>query len=105
MKHKSILHQNDGTCFLCIMLDGNEMIHRTIHEHHIFGGPNRSLSEVEGLKVYLCLRHHIDGPEAVHNNIRNMRYLQQIGQQAFESTHSRAEFMQKFGRNYLEDEE
>ena len=74
---------------------------RNLQEHHIFGGPNRPVSEAEGLKCWLCLEHHTRGPEAVHNNIRNMRILQQDAQQAYEKTHTREEFVRLIGRNYL----
>lgn len=74
-----------------------------VHEHHIFGGSNRDKSEAEGLKVYLCLDHHINGKEAVHNNAELMRELRQDGQKAFEQNHTREEFMELFGKNYLED--
>lgn len=104
--HKpSILHTKDGTCYLCMRLDQNSGKHKVLHEHHVFGGSNRSISEAEGMKVYLCLRHHIDGPEAVHNNQRNMRIIQEEAQRAFESTHTREQFMERFGRNYLGDKE
>lgn len=100
-KHKqSILHQRDGTCFLCI-LNSDYRYHKVLHEHHIFGGANRPISEAEGLKVYLCVPHHVDGPEAVHNNADNMLLLRQIGQKGFEKTHSREEFMELIGKNYL----
>jgi len=100
--HKdSILHRKDGTCYLCVKLHGDDSYHEVLHEHHIFGGANRDHSEAEGLKVYLCLAHHTEGPEAVHKNAEVMRSLQQEGQQAFEEEHSREEFMQMFGRNYL----
>lgn len=100
---KSILQQKDGRCYLCMKLKGDTRLHQVTHEHHIFGGSNRGRSEAEGLKVYLCLQHHIDGPEAVHNNKKHMRILQQDGQREFEKTHSREEFMQIFGRNYLDE--
>lgn len=45
------MQQKDGVCYLCAKLNGDIRLHRTLHEHHIFGGPNRSLSETEGLKV------------------------------------------------------
>lgn len=57
------------------------------------------------MKVYLCLEHHTSGPAAVHNNHENMRLLQQDGQRAYERTHTREEFMARFGRNYLGDEQ
>lgn len=104
--HKaSILHSKDGTCYLCMKLDQNSGKHKTLHDHHVFGGANRSISEAEGMKVYLCLRHHIDGPEAVHNNQRNMRIIQEDAQKVYELTHTREQFIERFGRNYLEDEE
>jgi len=101
-KHKpSILHCKDGTCYLCMKLNGNYRIHRALHKHHIYNGPERDNSEEEGMFVWLCAEHHIDGPAAVHNNHENMRLLQRDGQEAYEQTHTREEFMKKFGRNYL----
>ncbi len=101
---KSILHPKDGTCYLCIRLHNDYRYHSVLHEHHIFGGPNRSASEAEGLKAYLCPAHHEFGPEAVHNNISNMRLLQQDAQKAYEKTHTRQEFMDLIGWNYLDEE-
>lgn len=102
-KHKqSILHGKDGTCYLCMKLN-DDYSYKQLHEHHIFGGPNRKASEAEGLKVYLCLEHHVLGQNAVHNNQKNMRLLQQDGQRVYEQEHTRAQFMELFGRNYLEE--
>lgn len=102
-KHKeSILHEKDGTCFLC-MQDGFFCQYGVVHKHHIFMGPNRVHSEAHGLTVYLCPRHHEFSKDAVHENIENSRILQRIAQRAFEREHSREEFMQIFGRNYLEE--
>ena len=82
-KHKaSILHCKDGTCYLCMKLKGDYRRYPVVHEHHIYDGPNRQNSEAEGLKVYLCLDHHIMGPGAVHNNHKNMRILHRDGQRA-----------------------
>lgn len=44
----SILGSRKGRCYLCGRYTQTE-------EHHIFGGPNRTLSEQYGLKVDLCL--------------------------------------------------
>lgn len=99
---RSILHVKDGTCYLCMKLRNDYRCHRVVHEHHIFGGPNRKISEEEGIKVYLCLEHHTVGPAAVHNNINNMRLLQEEGQRAYEQNHTREEFMELIGRNYLD---
>ena len=99
---KSVMHQRDGTCYLCIELHDNYCVHKNLHEHHIFGGTaNRRLSEKYGLKVYLCVDHHITGPEAVHSCPEVMNFLRKKGQQAFEQNHSREEFLEIFGKNYL----
>lgn len=82
-------------------LDGDYSQKRYLEEHHVFGGPNRKISEAEGLKAYLCLEHHTAGPAAVHNSHENMRILQQDAQRAYERTHTRGEFMALVGRNYL----
>lgn len=48
-RHKpSILQDKNHTCYLCILLNGDHHKHRTLHEHHIFGGPNRIHSEEDG---------------------------------------------------------
>ena len=102
--HKaSILHKKDGTCYLCIRLHSDYRIHRVTHEHHIYGGPNRSISEAEGFKAHLCPEHHEFSQEAVHNNIDNLRLLQQDAQREYEKTHTRQQFMQLIGRKYLEE--
>ena len=98
----SILHDKDHTCYLCVLLDGNHKPHRNLHEHHIFGGPDRANSEGHGLKVYLCIEHHLTGKLAVHNCQETNDLLHKIGQREFEKAHSREEFMKIFGRNYLD---
>lgn len=101
--HKpSILQNRDKTCYFCILLNNDYRKHRTLHEHHIFGGPNRIHSEEEGLKVYLCPEHHLTGKVAVHNCQETNDLLHKIGQREFEKTHTREEFMKTFGRNYLD---
>lgn len=102
-KNNSILHDKDGTCYLCARLNSDYSQKRCLHEHHIYGGPNRRVSEAEGLKAYLCPEHHTAGSEAVHNNNKNMRILQQDAQRAYEAAHTREEFMKIIGRNYLEN--
>ena len=103
-KHKaSILQEKGSPCYLCMKMRPHYEWKRAVHEHHIFGGSNRDKSEAEGLKVYLCLEHHISGKEAVHNNAEMIKVLRQDGQRAFEKTHTREEFMKLFGKNYLEE--
>lgn len=88
---------------MCMKMRPHYEWQKSVHEHHIFGGSNRDKSEAEGLKAYLCLDHHVNGKEAVHNNAELMRELRQDGQRAFEKTHTREEFMRLFGKNYLEE--
>lgn len=101
-KHaRSIIHQTEGTCYLCMLLHGNCRYHTTLHEHHIFGGRNRQKSEEYGLKVKLCVEHHETGKEAVHKNAAVDLILKQIGQKTFEERFSHEMFMVEFGKNYL----
>lgn len=90
---KSIL-QKDKECFLCTRM-------QDLEQHHIFGGPNRKWSEKYGLKVWLCPRCHRDPSHGVHFNRDVMKIMHRTGQQAFEKEHSRGEFMNIFGKNYL----
>ena len=91
----SILGSRKDRCYLCGRYGHTE-------EHHIFGGPNRTLSEKYGLKVYLCLECHSSGKHAVHRDKAVMDELHRQGQEAFmDQLGSRKEFMQIFGRNYL----
>ena len=73
---------------------------RNLHEHHIFGGARRKLSEKYGLKVYLRMDLH----EKAHSDRETAMKLKRAGQRAFEKTHTREEFMQIFGKNYIDDE-
>lgn len=98
---KSILQEKDGTCYLCVRLHGDYRIHRVTHEHHVYDGPNRGISEAEGFKAHLCPGHHQYGAEAVHKNHEMMLLLQQDCQRAYEQGHTREEFMRLIGRNFL----
>ena len=86
---KSIMHRKeDRTCYLCMLLRDDYNVREDLQEHHAMPGTaNRRLSERYGLKVYLCIEHHLIGPEAVHNNIRLRRLLQANAQMAFERKH------------------
>lgn len=107
---KSIMHQKDGTCYLCMLLEDDYRVHQVTQEHHgIFGTANRRLSEEYGLKVYLCLEHHLTGPDAVHTNPSIRRLMDEESQRAFEREYSpklgkagaRKEFIKIFGKNHL----
>lgn len=97
---RSIMQQKNGCCYLCEKL-GVRQQGLTIEEHHCLGGANRKLSEKYGLKVYLCIPHHREGPEAVHNNSDYMNMLREDAQRAFEMHYPDKSFRAIFGRNYI----
>jgi hypothetical protein len=74
-----------------------------VEDHHIFfGAAKRKISEKYGLKVWLCPTHH-RGTNGVHgkNGHKLDMQLKQLGQKAFEWKHTREEFLERFGKNYL----
>ena len=97
----SIIHQHDGTCFLCLERNGDASIKKALHKHHIFGGSNRSLSEEDGLFVWLCIEHHTQGEHSAHRSAAVADFLHRTGQQAYEKRHSHEEFVARYMKNYL----
>ena len=94
---KSII-QTEKECYVC----GN----KTVHLHHIYGGwANRRISDAHGFTVYLCPYHHNMSNEGVHFNRKLDGYLKRKCQRIYEQTHTREEFMNLIGRNYLDIEE
>ena len=92
----SIMHRKEE------LLESDFRIYGYREEHHVFfSGHQRAISEEYGLKVYLCYRHHREGPEAVHNNKRHRRMLEALGQQAFEERYGHKKFMEIFQKNYI----
>ena len=74
-----------------------------VEDHHIFfGAAKRKISEKYGLKVWLCPTHH-RGTNGVHgkNGHKLDMQLKELGQKAFEWKHTREEFLERFGKNYL----
>ena len=77
-----------------------------LHDHHIyFGKGKRSKSEKYGFKVWLCYQHH-EGTFGVHgkNGHELDEYLKINCQKKYEERHSREEFMNIFGKNYILEE-
>ena len=101
---RSIMHsKDDRTCYLCMLLRDDFSARVDLQEHHAMPGTaNRRLSERYGLKVYLCLQHHTQGPEAVHHNIHHQRLVQRKAQEAFEEKYSHEKWMEVFGRNIIQ---
>ena len=92
---KSIVQDLDERrCFLCGSV-------RDLELHHIMhGSANRRLATKHQLTCWLCRTHHA-GRFGVHQNADLNRRLQQEAQTAFEKTHTRAEWVNIFGKNYL----
>lgn len=93
---KSIL-QSRKRCYIC----RKEF---DIHDHHIyFGNAKRTISERHGFKVWLCQEHH-QGTNGVHgkNGHKLDMFLKEVCQQKYEYNHTREEFINLIGRNYLE---
>lgn len=87
-----------GTCFLCGKVG-------SLEEHHVFGGPNRKLSEEDGLKVGLCGDScHRNGRYAAHVCKDTRIALRQFWQIRYmmRTKCSVRGFIQRYGRNYLE---
>lgn len=102
MRHPdSIIQKKNKRCYLCQLVDNNYSEHRYIERHHIYDGPNRKVSEENGFVVYLCVKHHREGPAAVHNNSAMNRMIQKACQRVYERSHSREEFMALIGRSYI----
>lgn len=104
LKHKKSIMQPkyDSRCYLCMELDGDYSHKQYLEEHHVMFGNDRKFAEAEGLKVNLCLKHHREGPEAVHNNKKNAEFLMRKAQEEFEKTHTREEWRGEVNRkNYL----
>ena len=101
---KSVIqNKEDRQCYICKNFLGDFSEKSDLEEHHIFGGPNRTLSEKFGLKVYLCHEHHQNSPESVHNN-KDPQYnllLKQEGQKAFMKQYPDKDFVKVFGKSYL----
>lgn len=107
---KSLMHKKDGTCYLCMKLENNYFEQRGLQEHHVvFGhyGSGRRLSEKFGLKVYLCVRHHLadGGPDAAHRSRASRELLCKDAQRCFEKNYPELSFREIFGRNWLTDKD
>ena len=72
-----------------------------LHKHHIYGGPNRSISEENGFYIYLIPEYHNMSDDGIHFNKDFDLRIKRICQRKYEETHSREKFVSLIGRNYL----
>ena len=77
-----------------------------LEEHHIFyGRKTRKKAEGTGLKVHLCPECHRRQPTGVHGGNWGLELkLKEIAQAEYQKTHTNAEFIQLFGKNYIDQE-
>ena len=75
-----------------------------LHLHHIYAGSRRKISDREGFVVWLTGHYHNQSNDGVHgkNGHELDLKLKQDCQRKYEETHSREEFMQLIGKNYLD---
>lgn len=72
------------------------------HRHEIFyGNANRKLSIEDGLVVFLKPEQHNMSNQGIHFNKRYDLMVKQAGQKEYEKTHSREEFVRRYGKNYI----
>lgn len=92
---KSIVAPLTNRCLLC----GSQKLVAT---HEIFyGTANRKKSIEDGLVVNLCGDHHNLSSKGVHFDKDLDLKLKQLGQKKWEETHTREEFIKRYGKSYL----
>lgn len=110
---KSIIQKDESMCYLCAVLEDDYSSKQT-EKHHIFGGPDRRMSEKYGLTVRLCPEHHRSGPKAVHRNQETMQFLHETGEEAYIRACTRKgmnrqqaieDFRRHFRKNYVNEED
>ena len=86
-----------GICYLCKRVGFTE-------KHHIFRGKNRKRADADGLTVYLCHFCHNEPPNGVHYNKTKDIRLKEIGERTWMQHYGKGveEFIQAYGRNYLD---
>lgn len=89
----SLLPTEEGTCFVC------RNVLETVRHEVFYGTANRENSKREGMWVNVCVACHRN----IHANPEQYLMLKEVAQKTFEVWRPRAEFMQIFGRNYIDD--
>ena len=92
-KNGSII-QSNKECYVTGRTDN-------LHKHHIFYGPNRKISEKHGFYIWLIPELHNMSDKGIHFDKEFDLKIKRICQSKYEETHTREEFMQLIGRNYL----
>lgn len=80
--------QNRKECYVC-------HCETNLEYHHCFGGANRPISELYGLKVWLCHKHHTEDAGA-HFSPELRQQIQDEAQRKFEEIYGHDEFLRIF---------
>lgn len=98
---KSIL-QSRRECYVCRRWY-NVCTLTGLEEHHILTGPLRSFAERNGLKVWLCHRHHNEPGFSAHFDPDLAAELKRTAQTYYEETrgpHAHEQWMAAVGKDY-----
>ena len=93
MRRRSIIQQ-EKKCLLCGATYGCEL------HHCIHGTAGRKIADKLGLTVWLCAEHH-RGKVSPHQNRDIDLRLKRLAQTEYEKKHTREEWLEKVGSNYL----
>ena len=87
--------QKDKYCKVCGRVDGLQL-------HHAFGGPNRKLSDADGLTIWLCMEHHT-GDNGVHFNRELADHFKEEAERIWIRHYGKTieQFRRRYGKNYL----
>jgi len=92
----SVLQGKEKECYITRRTDA-------LHQHHIYAGKNRHISDVNGFWVWLIPELHTMGDYGVHGKHGHELdiKLKQDCQRMFEEENSHEKFMELIGMNYL----
>lgn len=92
------LFSDERECWLC----GSPYVHK----HHVYGGARRKRSDMEGCWLYLCPAHHNMSNHGVHfDKALDLEIKQECQSRWMVRNRAGVEqFIELFGRNYLEEE-
>ncbi len=74
----------------------------TLDKHHLLPGTGkRRLAEEDGLYIFICRQCH----NALHADENEVLYWRKEGERRYLKDHTFSEYMDRYGKNYLELEE
>jgi len=92
---KESIMQTEKKCYITGRIDN-------LHQHHIYFGKNREISDKYGFWVWLTGEYHNqDSRKDVHHNRSFDLQLKEDCQRKFEQTYTREQFRKLIGKSYL----